>query len=172
MDTRIHLPPFISAVNQVVLTQLCSCFCPSPWRQDPGVQVQQLQTRTLVGSEHRELRQASREGLPPRPPLRLVCTGAGEHPSQMVKPLGGGAGVPICWYPGGGGDCSNPFALLFVKKTAAKSSNAGCFPCLCAVAMETYEQPPLSSPSLRLLFIASPSAGRGRAAESSAGTTE
>lgn len=43
-----------------------------------------------MGSEHRELRQGSREGVPPGPPLRLVCTGAGEHPSQMVK---GGASL-------------------------------------------------------------------------------
>lgn len=178
MDTWLHLPPSILAVRQVVLIQLCCCFC-SPWRQDPGVQVQQLQTRTLVGSEHRELRQASREGLPPRPPLRLLCTGAGEHPSEVVKPLrgrgemgGGGQVLPSVGILGGKKTAQTHFTLVFVKKTPAKSSSVVCFPCRSAVAMETYEQPPLSSPSLRLLFIASPSAGRGHAAESSAVTTE
>lgn len=64
----------------VIFSFLCTS-----WPQDPGVQVQQLQTCSLVGSEHRELRQGSREGIPPSAPLRLVCTGTGEHPSQMVK---------------------------------------------------------------------------------------
>lgn len=60
---------------------------PPPPRQDAGVQVQQLQTRPLVGSERGELREESREGVPPRPPLRVVCSGAGEHPLQMVTDL-------------------------------------------------------------------------------------
>lgn len=50
--------------------------------------MQQLQTRALVGSKHRELREEPWEGLPPRPPLRVICTGAGKHPCQMVTTLG------------------------------------------------------------------------------------
>lgn len=63
-------------------------------RQDPGIQVQQLQTRSLVGSERRELREEPREGFPPRPPLRIVRAGTGKHPRQMVTsfPLSGNYG--------------------------------------------------------------------------------
>lgn len=53
-----------------------------------GVQVQQLQTRALVGSEHRELRTQQRESFSPGSPLRILRPGTGKHPSQMVITLG------------------------------------------------------------------------------------
>lgn len=57
--------------------------------------MQQLQTRALVGSKHRDLREEPWEGLPPRPPLRVICTGTGKHPGQMVTTLGESAAAGV-----------------------------------------------------------------------------
>lgn len=60
--------------------------------------MQQLQTRTLVGSKHRELREESWKGFPPWPPLRIFCTGTGKHSCQMVTTAGRGHNWWSCYW--------------------------------------------------------------------------
>lgn len=164
-------------VSQAVLIQLSSCFCPpvlamatGPWCSSAAA------TDTHAGGV-RASRASS--GTTGRPSSETTASARLHRSRRTSQPSGKtaaggweGQAFPSLGILGGKKTAQTRFTLLFVKKTLVKSSNVVCFPCLFAVAMETYEQPPLSSPSLRLLFIASPSAGRGRAAESFTVTTE
>lgn len=169
MDPWIHLPYKSGRADAVVFLSLLA-MATGPWCSSAAA------TDTHAGGV-RASRASS--GITGRPSSETTASDRLHRSRRTSQPNGnGGVGGQVPRGVGGqvplGGQktAQTPFIPLFVKKTAGKSSNMLCFPCLFAVAMETHEQPPLSSPSLRLLFIASPSAGRGRAAESSAVTTE